>query len=83
MPANTRHDPYNFPTMKPEYIHLNGCVVTLAQIIYMRPTRTDEDGDFAVALSGTRILYVDKSEGEPLWAWLNKQAVEPNALSAF
>lgn len=68
--------------MKPEYIHLDGCIVCLSQIIYMRLSKTDERGDFAVALSGTRILYVDKDEGEPLWNWLNAQAVMPADLRA-
>ena len=67
--------------MKPEYIKLDGIIVNLSQIVSMRPSKETEDGDYVVNLSGTRQVPLSQAEAEPLWNWLNKQAVTPAQLA--
>lgn len=67
--------------MKPEYVLLNDTLVSLSNIVSMRGTRTDEEGDYVVSLSGTRQIFVDKAQGEPLWQWLMARAVPPSHLA--
>lgn len=70
--------------MEPKYIIVGQHILKLDSITSMRPARQDEtDGTYMLRYSGTMApLSVSKADGDPLWNWLARQAVNTAELAS-